>query len=319
MKRSCVFLALCALGVFVILGSAPQTAPHYSAWSAPVHLDAPFNSADNEQTAILSKDSLSLYITSTRLCGETDAVKDANIWVATRPSRDAPWGELQCLEMNVDGYEDSNPEFSRDGHWMFFVSNRPGSYGPAGSPAGRDIWVSYRTDVHDDHAWGEPVNAGPLVNTDVADTGPTYFDNEGGLPQLIFASQRLGGTGLDFDLFVTDVIGANEYAVPRRIDELSARGLVDAGPFIRHDGLEIFWFRGPQLFDIYTSTRATPDAPWAAPIRVDEPISSPANEQAPKLSPDGETLFFVSTRAGTLGGLDIWATTRSKKTGHTNP
>src|SRR5438093_5309104 len=47
------------------------------------------------------------------------------------------------------------PEFSRDGHWMFF--NRVG--GP-GSLGGFDIWVSHREKVHDDFAWETAVNLG---------------------------------------------------------------------------------------------------------------------------------------------------------------
>jgi hypothetical protein len=40
------------------------------------------------------------------------------------------------------------------------------------------------------------VNPGLSLNSAVADAGPTYFENDGGLPQLIFTTQR-GGT---FDL-----------------------------------------------------------------------------------------------------------------------
>ena len=48
---------------------------------------------------------------------------------------------------------------SRDGHWLFVHSNRPGSFVP-----GSDIWVSCREHVHDDFAWEPPVNLGPGVN-----------------------------------------------------------------------------------------------------------------------------------------------------------
>jgi WD40-like Beta Propeller Repeat. len=239
-------------------------------------------------------------------------VQDANIWVAHRSAVDAPWENPECLEINVDGYEDSNPNFSRDGHWMFFVSNRPGGFGVAGTPPGRDIWLTWRAHVHDDHAWGEPVNAGSVVNTTMADTGPTYFENEGGLPQLFFATQRSGV----FDLWVTDVFGDFQFSAPRPVAELNTPDNVEAGPFIRHDGLEIFFFRGPTIFDIFTATRGDPGEPWSTPIRIDAPINSEFNEQAPKLSKDGQTLLFSSNRPGTLGNLDIWMATRVKTTGN---
>jgi len=77
-------------------------------------------------------------------------------------------------------------------------------------------------------------------------------------------------------------------------------------------GLEILFFRGPVIFDIFTATRDDPSDPWSTPVRVDAPISSEFNEQAPRLSKDGQTLFFSSNRPGTLGDLDIWMATREK-------
>jgi len=301
------------LSLAVVLGIHANLvgAPHYAGWSAPVHLPEPINSAYIEQAATLSSDGLSLYLTSTRPCGAGDFVADANIWVAHRSSLDAPWDEPECLEINVDVFEDSNPSFSRDGHWMFFVSNRPGSLGAAGTPAGRDIWVSWRANVQDDHAWGEPINAGASVNSAVADAGPTYFENEAALPQLIFTSQRTGV----FDLFIANVLGNGEFSPAVAITELNTPDLVEAGPSIRHDGLEIFFFRGPTVFDIFSATRGEPTDPWSAPVRIDAPISTEFNEQAPRLSKDGQTLLFSSNPPGTLGGLDIWMSTREKAHG----
>src|SRR5690606_8883785 len=36
------------------------------------------------------------------------------------------------------------------------------------------------------------------------------------------------------------------------------------------------------------------------------PINTPGWESQPSISADGRTLYFVSTRAGGLGGYDIW-------------
>jgi len=289
----------------------PLAAPHYGEWSAPVHLSPPINSEFVEQSATLSDDSLTLYFTSTRPCGAGDLAADANIWVSHRERLDGPWQEPSCLEVNIDVYEDSNPVFSRDGHWMFFVSNRPGSLGVAGTPPGRDIWVTWRAHTRDDHAWGEPVNAGTVLNSTVADAGPAYFENEGGRPQLIFTSQRTGV----FDLYVAEIVGDFLFSTPRPIAELNTADLVEAGPFIRHDGLEIFFFRGSTVFDVFTATRDEPSDAWSTPVRVPAPISSEFNEQAPRLSKDGKTLLFSSARPGTLGGLDIWMATRDKVPG----
>jgi WD40 repeat protein len=311
MKIGRILAALGSLVFVFALHTDPAAAPHYAPWSDPVHLAPPVNSEFIEQAATLSNDGMSLYVTSTRPCGAGDVVADPNIWVAHRSALDAPWGDLECLDINVDGYEDSNPGFSRDGHWMFFVSNRPGGFGAAGTPPGRDLWITWRAHTHDDHAWGEPVNAGPMVNSTAADAGPAYFENDGGLPQLFFTTQRSGM----FDLWVADIVGDFQFASAHPIAELNTPDLVEAGPTVRHDGLEIFFFRGLTAFDIFAATRLALADPWSTPVRIDAPVSSEFNEQGPRISKDGQTLLFASNRPGTLGNLDIWMATRTRTTG----
>ena len=69
--------------------------------------------------------------------------------------------------INTTAFE-IQPALSQDGHWLFFLSNRPGS-------AGLDIWVSYREPIHDDLAWQSPVNAGPGVNSPAIEGDPSFF------------------------------------------------------------------------------------------------------------------------------------------------
>jgi hypothetical protein len=76
-----------------------------SEWSAPVHLDAPVNSACQEQTPTLSKDELSLYFMSNRRGGlgndTPDGCQDTNdIWVARRASHDGPWETSENLAVH---------------------------------------------------------------------------------------------------------------------------------------------------------------------------------------------------------------------------
>ena len=50
---------------------------------------------------------------------------------------------------------------------------------------------------------------------------------------------------------------------------------------------------------------------WSEPVNLGAPINSSANEMNPALSPDELSLYFVSTRAGGLGGGDIWVSRRA--------
>ena len=45
---------------------------------------------------------------------------DANLWVAHRSAVTMPW-QAECLRINVDGYIDSAPDLSPDGHWLYFA------------------------------------------------------------------------------------------------------------------------------------------------------------------------------------------------------
>jgi outer membrane protein OmpA-like peptidoglycan-associated protein len=50
---------------------------------------------------------------------------------------------------------------------------------------------------------------------------------------------------------------------------------------------------------------------WTVPINMGEPVNSGAWESQPALSADGESLYFVSSRAGGKGKMDIWRATKT--------
>ena len=85
-----------------------------SEWSAPVNLGATINSTVLDAHPNLSKDGLSLYITSNRL--------DSNdLWVARRACEACPWGAPANLGsvINTSGVE-AGLDLSVDWHLLFF-------------------------------------------------------------------------------------------------------------------------------------------------------------------------------------------------------
>jgi hypothetical protein len=151
------------------------------AWTTPVNLGAPVNSPDYEGEPSVSRDGLSLYFSSTR----PGSLGDSDLWVATRPTTDAPWGKPVHLAAPLSSeYHDCVPHVSPDGLMLFFNSTRPGGYGK------HDMYVVTR--VSKDDAWGEPVLLGPPVNT-------VYEDAFGSISPdgstLYFCSDRPGGVG----------------------------------------------------------------------------------------------------------------------------
>jgi Tol biopolymer transport system component len=300
-------LAVLVFGVATALSGA---APNYSDWSAPVNLGPTVNSTASDNGPALSKDGLSLYFTSNRAAG----FGGEDIWVSQRDSVDADWGTPVNLGATINtAAGESVPALSRDGHWMFFASDR------AGGSGGTNIWASWRPQTHDDFGWQAPVNVGPNVNSGPAGAaGPSYFENDGGAPQLFFVSSRPGGLGSG-DLYMSELQADGSWGPATALTELNSSAN-DARPTIRHDGLEIFFFSGRAGGrggnDLWVATRDTVDAPWSTPDNVGAPVNTSADENRPGLSPDGETLMFSSNRSGGFGSTDLYMSTRTKEQGH---
>ena len=51
---------------------------------------------------------------------------------------------------------------------------------------------------------------------------------------------------------------------------------------------------------------------WTEPEKLPAPINTESNETSASLSADGRTLYFVSDRKGSVGGKDIWLSTKNK-------
>lgn len=289
-------------------------AQKYSDWSAPLNLGPLVNSASSDQGAAISKDGLSLYFTSDRpggLGGPFD------MYVSQRASVDDPWGAPMNLGPQVNTiFDEGNPAFSRDGHFLFFQSKRPGGLG------GIDLWVSRREHTHDDFDWQPAVNLGPAVNSAADDNGPSYFENdEGGAPQLYFGSTRSGGLGAA-DIYLSEQMADGSFGPATLVTELSSTSNENR-PSIRHNGLEIFFQSNRSgsfgtALDLWTATRESVLDDWSTPVNLGSPINTTSIENNANLSADRLTLFFSSDRPGGLGGLDFYVTTRTRLRGQSN-
>jgi hypothetical protein len=289
-----------------ILASHTST---FSPWSEPVSLGPAINSSFNDQQAALSKDGLSLYFASNR--PGTPGPGPNDIWVAHRDCLACAWSDPTNLGPPVNtGSNDAAPALSRDGHWLFFLSNRLGS-------ESSDIWVAWRENSHDDFGWGTPVNLGAGVNTPGFEGGPGYFENdEGGAPQLYFnrnpAPVAAGG-----DIYVSEqaVDGSFGTAVP--VGELNSDS-TDQRPSVAHTGLDVHFFStrvGSRSNDIWVSTRESVLAPWSAPTNLGPPINTGVGELHPLIVSHGGTewLYFARNVATPPAvDLDLFVSMRTR-------
>jgi hypothetical protein len=273
-------------------------------WSAPQSLGPTINTSANEQGPALSEDGLSLYFGSDRGGGSGGF----DIWVAERDCRDCPWHDPRNLGsvINSSGAE-TGPGLSADGHLLFLTSVRPSGAGA------QDLYVSYRSDPHDNFGWGAPVSVGPEVNTAAGEAGLEYLpaiDGDG--PWMFFNRAPANGTG---DIYVVPATADGHASGPAlAIAAINHPTATDQGTTVRGDGLELVFFSsrlgGFGAVDLWTSSRATLQGVWSPPQNVGLGVNSPEADQQPSLSSDGRTLLFASSRAGSLGGTDLYITKR---------
>ncbi|MCA8956440.1 MAG: PD40 domain-containing protein [Planctomycetes bacterium] len=62
-------------------------------------------------------------------------------------------------------------------------------------------------------------------------------------------------------------------------------------------------------YDLWTATRANPDAAWGVPTNLVQ-LNSTASDYEPTISPDGLELYFISTRTGGPGTSNVMLSTR---------
>jgi hypothetical protein len=230
-----------------------------------------------------------------------------DMWVATRPTTRDDWDTPVNLGAAVNASADDGcPSVSTDGLELYFTSDRPGGYGNF------DIWVMTRPSVSD--PWGEPVNLGQTVNSSHFDATPSLsFD---GLSLYFGSNREKTGTAYSHLCYIyvtTRPTRTDPWGPPVRLGSTVNPGLeYDADhPSISADGRVLFFTSNRpggigDSWDLWMATRPTADVEWATAVNLGPAVNDSLNDLWPNISPDGSTLFFLSERAGGLGGEDIW-------------
>ena len=169
------------------------------AWSEPEPISDLINSHRNEGTSSVSADGRMLIFTS---CQAPGGFGSCDLYFVQKEGD--TWGKPQNIgqPINSSGWE-SQPSLSADGRTLYFVSDRKGGQGK------RDIWVSTLS-ARDN--WMEPVNLGPVINTEGDDLSPFIHVNG---QSLYFSSSGHMGLG-KYDLFLSEKNGL-EWSQPKNL------------------------------------------------------------------------------------------------------
>lgn len=224
------------------------------------------------------------------------------------PSGFAGWSAPVNLGPPVNSDREELDSFiSKDGRSLYFGSLRPGGFG------GVDIWVARRMSVNE--PWSAPQNLGPTINSSFNEGQPA-LSNDG--HWLLFNSNRSGG------------LGGQDLLVARRHnkrDDFGWNEPVNLGDVVNSAGNDTGaqWFEDEDtgvitLFlasdrpgglggdDLYASTLQA-DETFGPPVLLEQ-LSSPFVDRNPTIRRDGLEFLLASDRPGTMGGLDLWSSTR---------
>jgi len=199
---------------------------------------------------------------------------------------DGRWSEPKLAPFASGRYKDADPFITADGKHLFFISDRPV---PGKAHRDLDIWTADRVGAH----WSEPRNLGSPVNSEGQEWYPTVAADG----TLYFGSDRPGGKGK------TDIYRARfvdgKYAAPENLgDAINTTG-DEYEPFLAPDGRTLFFMadnrEGRGDSDIFVSWLC--DGVWTKSEPLGGGVNSPGNEYAPKISPDGKSFFWSSTRS----------------------
>ena len=148
----------------------------------------------------------------------------------------------------------------------------------------------------------EPINLGPKINTTYRDYFPAITADD---ETLIF-SRNIDGNE---DFFISKKVNKEWGSALPLSSNINTPQFNEGAQSISPDGLYLFFTgcnrpNGLGRCDIYVSHKEGSN--WGEPFNLGAPVNSAYWESQPAISPDGNTLYFVSNRPGGIGGYDIW-------------
>ena len=331
--------------VFCSAAGAQQFGP----WSASVNLGSTVNSTCDDMHPTLSKDGLSFIFSSTRPQDPTLSSCDValHLWVSQRDSLDSPWQTPESLTMlnSPDNslFQEHAPYLTTDGHWLFFHSSR--ADGSCNGGGRQELWAAHRQDKRNDAGWEAPINLGCTLNiTGADDAGPNVWeDDTTGTLYLYFTRNLTPANSNGFDIYLStctaDLDSCNRqqlWSSGEYVPELSSPVRDTRTAIRRRDGLEMIVTSNRAgtvgMLDLWVSTRDSVQASqdnWTTLMNLNQDnlnkcsqsgidqascpvLNTPANDGAPALSWDGQTMIFYSNRPGGSGGNDLYISTRTK-------
>ena len=162
-------------------------------WTEPINITPEIQSDGNQFANSLSKDGTLLFL---------NMEDNFNSDILFSSFKNGRWDKSELLNKNINTkFWESHASISPAGEALYFTSNKKGGFGEM------DIYVSKKNEAGE---WGEALNIGPAVNTDLNEDHP-FLSEDGKV--LYFASQghfNIGG----YDIFKSEQMADGSWAKP---------------------------------------------------------------------------------------------------------
>ncbi len=156
-----------------------------------------------------------------------------------------------------------------------------------------------------DSVWTKALNLGPPINTH-GNEGALCISPDG--KKIFFAAcNRPDGYG-SCDIYWSRKEGLH-WTVPENLGPTVNSAAWDSQPSFSSDGKTLYFASkragGKGSSDIW-KTELKPDGSWTEPVNLGDSINTRAEEMAPFIHPDDQTLYFSSRGHPGMGGLDLF-------------
>ena len=161
----------------------------------------------------------------------------------------------------------------------------------------------------------EPINMGFNINSEFRD----YFPALTADGETIIFSRVVNGNE---DFYTSNKVASKWQLAQPLSPNINTPTFNEGAQSISPDGKYLFFTGcnrpdGLGRCDIYLSRKN--GSQWGKAINLGSTINSEYWESQPSISPDGNTLYFVSNRPGGIGGYDIWKSTLNDDSKWTAP
>lgn len=222
--------------------------------------------------------------------------------------------EIINLGENVNTeYREYGPMVTADGSRLYFTSRRKGTTGGQIADDGmyfEDIYETVKTET----GWTKARSVGTPLNTKMHDAVVGLSPNG----QILFIYMDANGG----DIYVSDLRGS-KWTKPILISGSVNSKYHESKACISYDNKTLYYISdNPAISiggrDIFYSTLDN-SGHWTPPTNLGPVVNTPYDEVDLFLHPDGRTMYFCSKGHNTMGGLDIFKTTKNADGQWTTP